>query len=809
MNTFLQDLRYAVRTLGKNPGFTIVAVLAVALGIATATTMFTFFNAILLKPIPGLEDEGRLVSLKVFIEKKFEQGGGFSQPNFLDLREATKTLEGAFMLEQRTFIFAGGEKPERYLGAWISANGFATLGVKPAVGRLFRADEENDGAAPVALLAYDVWQRRFGGRESVVGQSVVLNGAPVTVVGVMPKGFRFPQRADVWMPFRYERDEVKRSDFSFPVWARLRPGVTHEQAQVEMSLLAARLAERFPAINSGMGIRVLPMREEMTADIGQLLQLMLGAVIFVLLIACANVANLLLAKAASRSRETAIRAALGATRRRIISAVLAESALLGLGGGALGVLFSLWGVDLILAGIPVELPFWLKFELDWRVLLFAFGAACVSSLIFGLFPAWQVSRPDLNRALKEGGRAGGSNAPAANRTRNALVVAQLALALVLLVGAGLMTRSFLNLQHSYAGVDANNVLTFRVGLPPTQFKKDEQARFFHDLLPHLRAIPGVESAGLISALPSTGDYSYSAFQVEGRPLPKNLADAPGGMRFSASPGTFQALKIPLLRGRLFDDTDTRETPRVVLIDQRFAEQIFPGEDPLGKRVLLNLHELPGKEEQYGTIVGVVGNVRQQIQVKLPERSIWVSQTQEDENFLWGVLRVKGDPLGYLKAVQAAVLATKADIPIYYGKTLIKVMSDEAFTQRFFGYLFAAFAGVALLLAAVGIYGVMAYSVNQRTQEIGVRMALGALRSDVTRLVLARGAKLAAVGLALGLLASGGLAPLLAGSLYGISPGDPPVFLTVPVLLALVALAACWVPARRAARVDPMVALRQE
>ncbi|MBV9658589.1 MAG: ABC transporter permease [Verrucomicrobia bacterium] len=810
MLAFFQDLRYAGRLFRNNPGFTAVAVVAIALGVATATTMFTFFNAILLKPNPWLADESRLVSVKTFLERDRGLDLPFSQPNFLDLRAQSHTLSGVFLHMDRTVILAGGPQPDRLLGSSISANGFQVLGVQPVLGRRFGADEEKDKAAPVALLSYGLWQRRFAGNAAVVGQHVVLNGEPVTIVGVMPEGFRFPEQTDLWLPLHYDHEEKERGGFAFPVWGRLAPGVTLAQAQAEMDVIAKRLVEAHPEINAGLGVRLVPMREEQTADVRRLLHLLVGAVIFVQLIACANVANLLLVKAAGRARELAVRAALGASGRRIVQQVLTESLLLGAVGGCLGVIGSLWGVDLVRASVPVELPYWLKFQTDWRVLLFAFVVVCGAGVLSGLLPAWQASRPDLNHDLKEGSR-GATGGSTARRVRHGLVIGQLALALVLLVGAGLMVRSFVQLQHADIGIDPRHVLTFRVGLPPTQFKNKEHVRFFHDLVPRLRTISGVESAGVMHTLPSSDMYSFNAFRIEGRPEPKNLLAAPASMRRFASPGIFETLRIPLLRGRLFDENDTADAPRVAVVDRAFAEEIFPGEDAIGKHLLPPMLDPEDKEPpKVFTIVGIVGNVRQQVGHKrLPERCIWIPAAQEPDSFMYGVVRVQGDPLSYVRAVQAAVMATQADIPIYRVQSMEQVIARASWHPRFFSFLFAAFAGIALLLAAIGIYGVMAYAVTQRTGEIGIRMALGAQRTCVLRLIVGQGLRLIVIGLTLGGAGALVLTRLLSSQLYGVGAGDVPTFIFVSSLLALVAVLACLLPARRAMRIDPIEALREE
>ena len=803
------DLKFALRGLFKNPTYTLVSVVALALGISTATSQFTFFSAIVLKPIPGIKDEGRLVMIKSFTSRAREGELGFSELNFLDVRERAKTLEGGAITMGRTYIITGGEQPERVLGAWISAAGFDLLGVQPVLGRNFRADEDDAGSPPVAILSYGLWQRSFGGNKSVVGQSVTLNGDPVTIVGVMPDGFRFPSNHELWMPFRYEKKADDRSNLSYPFYARLKDNATLTQAQAELGVIAAQLAKQFPSTNEGLGFQAVPIREDAVKDIRATLYAMLGSVLFVLLIACANVANLMLAKAATRSREVAIRTALGANRPRIIRQVLTEGLLLGVIGGGLGTILSMWSIDLIRALIPVEIPFWIRFDLDWRVLIFAVSATLVSSALFGLLPALRTSLPDLSSELKEGGRAS-TGTTETLRLRSLLVVAQVALALILLVGAGLMMRSFLFLQRAEKGFDPENVLTFRVGLPPTQYKDDKVVRaFWPRLREKLRNIPGVEDAGFISGLPASDNFNFHAFYVEGRPAPKVLTEAPMAYSRTTGPGTLQTLRVPLQRGRFFDDTDTFESPRVVVIDQNFADQVFPNEDPIGQRMSFDLPDK--KDRKWHTIVGIVGNVIQSPTGTLPRRSVWMSNQQDSDNyFASGLVRVKGGrPMDLLPAVQQAVLAAQENIPIYNVKLMTAVVAESYWQQRFFSRLFISFAVTALFLAAIGIYGVMAYAVSQRTQEIGVRMALGAPPEQVVKMFLRQGARLVGYGLALGFVGALIVANLLRSILYGVSPHDPPTFAIVPLVLAGVALFACWLPSRRATSIDPNVALREE
>ncbi len=804
----LADLRFAFRQLIKAPGFFAVAVIALALGIATATTMFTFFDALLVRPVPFLQDEGTLLNIRSVDTRNPALDMAVSLPDFEDIRRQATTLAGALTIWNRTYILGGGDRPERILGAWITVDGFQTLGVQPMLGRLFRPGEDKPDNPNVVILGFNTWKTLFGGRNDVIGQTITLNQQPATVVGVMPKGFRFPEVCDLWQPFPVSLglDEKKRGDHSWPFYARMKPGVTLEQVQAELDTLAARIAQSHPATNTGFGFRALLIRAEATRDLKLQLQLMLGAVLAVLLIACGNVANLLLARAASRAREIAVRSALGAGRGRIVRQVLTESLVLGGIGGLAAILLASWELDFVLGFIPVEIPFWIRFDPDWRVFAFAVAATIGSSMLFGLFPAWQVSRADIVTELKEGGRSG-MGSSGGRRLRNFLVVLQMALALVLLVVAGLTLRSFLHVQRTDTGIDARHVLTFRTGIPPTMVADEKAAApFFEKVLTQLKTIPGVESAGFVSYLPVSEGSEVRTFLPEGVTEPKSILEWPLAILRMATPEAFSALRIPLRAGRLFDAHDRTDTTPVALVDEALARRYFPHGDALGKRITL---DDAGPKRQWLTIVGIVGAVRQNPADSEFSPGVWRPFAQAPDNFASAVVRVEGDPARYVAAARDAVLSVRPDIPIYYPDAMTRVVQKTLWKPRFFGGLFAGFAIIALLLAAIGIYGVTAYSVSQRTQEIGVRMALGAQPSTVITMVVSEGAQLVAIGLVLGFAAAWAVAQLLAGMLHGIDPHDPPTFATVPLLLSAVALLACYVPSRRATRIDPIVALRTE
>jgi putative ABC transport system permease protein len=801
MNSLWQDLRYGARMLWKQPGFTLIAVLTLALGIGATSTIFSFVNGILLRPLP-YQDPARLVLLD---ETSSKRGGSFgvSFPNFLDWRAQNQVFTSIAAYGNGGYTLTGSGEPEQLSGGQISYDTFEILGVAPILGRSFHAEEDQPDQDQVVILSYGLWQRRFGAKPEIIGQTISLNNRPRTVIGVMPPGFKFPELSDLWVPLALDTKRWTRNDHGLASVARLKDGVTLTQAQADIDAVARRIEEQNPVTNEGMGVKLEGLRSGLTSDYRTSLPLLLGVVGMVLLIACANVANLLLARATVRRKEIAVRAALGASRSVLFRQLLVESLLLGALGGAFGLALAWWGLDLVLAAIPIDFPFWMKFNLDWRVIGFTSGVALLTGLIFGTAPALQASRVNLNEALKEGGRSGGS--AGRHRLRSLLVVVEVALSLVLLIGAGLMMRSFLRLQQVNPGFNPEHLLTARVSLPGARYDKPEKRQaFFQQFLERASTLPGVQAVGGTSNMPLRGWWGRS-LTVEGFPV-LSVGQAPMIFHNVITPNYFRAMGIPLLAGRDFTKNDTRDTLKVTIIDERLAREYWPNESPLGKRIRFGP---PEDNEPWHTIVGVVGEVKQESLDLARRRSVYLPHGEISIGGLTLAVRATADPESLAATLRRELKAVDPELPLTQVLTMNEILSRSIWQPRLYAILFGVFATLALLLAAVGIYGVMSYAVTQRIHEIGVRLALGAQSGDLLRLVLGRGMKLVALGLAAGLVSAFGLTKLMQTLLFNINASDPLTFAVIALLLTLVALLACYIPARRATKVDPLVALRCE
>ena len=808
MRTLIQDLRYGARMLLKKRGFTIVAVITLGLGIGANTTMFSVINGVLLRPLP-FKDPERLVHLDEKAPKAGFESMGFSFPDFTDWRARSRSFEQMALYEEDSFTLASGnatERAERVEGASVTASLFPLLGVEAARGRHFLEDEDKPGAAPAAIISHGLWQRRFGGDPGVIGRAVRIDGESVTVVGVMPAGFGFPINTEIWKPMAPAFDEKERGHHSSYGIGRLKPGVTVETADAEIQAISAALSLEHPQTNNGVEGVMKPWREAVIEDTGEVLWLLLGVVGFVLLIACANVANLLLTAGASRTGEMAIRSALGASRTLLIRQMLIESLLLASLGGALGLLIALWGADGMTAMIPEAMPAWMKFSIDWRVLAFTLGMTTATAILCGIVPGWQASKTDLMSVMKDGARGAGSLRK--QRLRSLLVIGEVALAMTLLIGAGLIVKSLIRVRQINAGFNAAHVITAKVSLPETQYSAPAQRNnFFRQLLQRLTATPGVESAAVTSSLPLWDEgISGSGFYVEGRPEPKDISEIPIALHCAVSPGYFHTMGMRLIRGRDFNDGDVEGKEKVVIVDETIARRIFAGDDPIGRRIRFGG---PKSGAQWLTIVGVAPAIRNYGLKKDAGMQAYQPYQQASGGNMAIVTRATGDPASLTTTMRDDVSALDKDLPLFDARSMAEVVAISMWDDKYLGILFGLFAALALCLAAVGIYGVVSYSVAQRTHEIGVRMTLGAQTGDVIRIIIRQGLTLASLGAAIGLGGAALAAQLMKSLLFNVSAIDPATFTLLPLSLLAVALAACWIPARRAAKVDPMIALRCE
>ena len=803
MGNLWQDVRYGVRVLWKSPGFTVVALCALALGIGANTAIFSAVNAVLLRPLAFPESE-RLVWLEGENQAQGITASNMSVPDFADWQTQNQVFEQMAGFITGGSLLVTGEEAERVRGTSVTADFFPLLRTNAARGRALQAGDQEKGHDDVTVLSYALWQRRFGADPNVVGRQVMIGNTSTTVVGVMPQGFDFPQQTEMWFPLALNPAAERRDNRYMNVVARLKPGVPLAQAQTQMDTISQRLAGEYHETNNGWRVRLTNLHEFMVGAVRPSLLILLGAVAFVLLIACANVANLLLARATARQKEIAVRTALGASRLRIVRQLLTESVLLSLGGGAGGVLLSVWLTDLFIAVSPPNAPRFDEIRPDARVFLFALALAVLTGVVFGLAPALQASRPDLNESLKEGGRSGAEGGRR-NRVRSLLMVAEIALSFMLLAGAGLLIKSFMRLRDVSPGFNANGVLAMRLSLPSAKYPKGQpRVDMYRQVFERVRALPGVESAGAVLSLPLGGDTFNvgRSFIREGRPMtPEESANA---SYLVATPDYFRTLAIPLVAGRAFTEQDTEQSPMVVIVNETMARKYWPGESPVGKRITIWRDEKFARE-----VVGVVGDTRAALDTP-PGAQMYVPFAQDAG---WGsmtmVVRTTVEPSSLAGAVRGEIHALDKTLPVYNVRTMNEVAAASVAPRRAAMLLLTAFAAVALLLAVLGIYGVTAYYVTQRTHEIGIRMALGAQTRDVLRLVVGQGIRLTLVGLALGIACAFALTRVMASLLYGVKPTDPATFTGGALLLALVALVACYLPARRATKVDPMVALRYE
>ena len=814
MRTIIQEFRYGLRMLAKNPGFTIVALLTLALGIGANTAMFSVINGVLLNPLPFHQPD-RLVAL-YSRTRNFSQAS-ISYPNFLDWVRDNRTFSALAAWQATDFNLTGMGQPERVPVQRVSAAFFPLLGVKPAIGRVFRNEEDQIGAAPVALISGGFWKRKFASSPEALGKTLTMDGTAYTVIGVIPADFRFWgwnfHRSDVYVPIGQWSDPTfrnRRVGMGMDAIGRLKPGVTFAQARADMDAVGDHLAQEYPEANKDTGVAMVPLKESVVGNIQPYLLVLLASVGFVLLIACVNVANLMLARSTGRMREFAIRIALGAGRLRVIRQLLAESVLLALGGGALGLLVATWGLQGALKILPGALPRAEYVHLDARVLLFAFVVSTLAGILFGLVPALKTSRGDVHETLKEGARG---STGTHHRTQRAFVVVEMALAIVLLAGAGLMIRSLSRLWKVDPGFDPHNVLAFSTSFPPIT-SPDGIRAFWRAAEAKLAAVPGIEAVSLmIGSRPMWGD-SELPFWLEGQPKPSTQAEMKTSLFYTVQPDYLKVMDIPLERGRFISDSDNEHAPLVTVIDDRFAQLYFPGQDPIGKRVNFDIMNITVE------IVGVVGHVKQwgleendsspiQAQCYLPLAQIPDQLLPLVATSINAMVRTKGSPFAATGSIRQAMSQLNSQMVVYDTVTMDGIISDSMAAKRFAMILLGIFAGLALVMSCVGIYGVVAYLAGQRTHEIGIRMALGAGRGDIFRMVIRQGAQMALVGVAFGLVGALLLTRLMERMLFGVSPRDPVTLVAVACLLTLVAILASYLPARRAAKVEPMVALRYE
>jgi putative ABC transport system permease protein len=811
MDAFLKDLRYSMRRLARTPGFTVIVLLTLALGIGANTAIFSVVNGVLLRALPYPESD-RLVTVEHFYPSLNNLRAPVSVPGFRDYRARTRLFQRAAVETGWAPNLTGHGDPERLTGTEATADYFATLGAQALRGRTFTPDEDQPGRPSVVVLSYGLWQRLFGGAPTAVGQTLILNGEAHEIVGVMPAGFRdfFNRRAELWRPLHFRPEQYadnQRTSEYLSFLGRLTPGMTLGAARADMTAYAAQLRQGYPnSYARDWTLTVTPLQEQAVGGIRTALLVLFGAVGFVLLIACANVANLLLARAASRIKEVAIRSALGAGKRHIVRQLLSESLLLSLGGAVGGLALAAGAVRLVHALNPTNLPRVENIQLDSNVLWFTLLTALVTGALFGLAPIVQTLRTNLQDTLKEGGRSAHADR-GGDRLRRVLVVAEFALALTLLTGAGLLIRSFARVSGVDPGFEPRHLLTFNIALPQAKYPRDtQQLALFDAMLPRIASLPGVQGAGATSVLPFGGSWSTGSFNVEGYQRPAN-APMPWGDLRNVTPGFFTTMRIPLRAGRVFTEQDKAGAPAVAVVDEEFVHRFFPKADPVGKRITFN--DLGDTAIKWINIVGVVGHTKHEGLDAQARIQVYFSNAQSSGRFRSIVVRTAGEPMAVLGAVRETVHSLDPDLAISQAAPMEQLVEQSVGQRRFSTLLLGMFATIALVLATIGIYGVMSYSVAQRSHELGVRMALGAKRSLVLRLVMQRGLMAALPGVVIGVVGAFAVTRVLQNQLFGVSATDPLTFGAVAALLTLVALAASLVPAIRATRVDPVVALREE
>ncbi len=803
MSGLLIDLKRAFRTLLKTPGFTIAALVVLALGIGANTSIFSIVNGVLIRPLP-FQEPGRLVQIyHVPPQKQFPGVPLFalSAANYLDWQQQNHVFEKSAIYTYTDLRLTGAGEPKALPAGRVESTYFSVLGAKPMLGRAIVEGDEQPGHENVVVLTYKLWKSEFGGDTGIVGRNVQLNGKAYTVIGVMPANFEKPSWAKLWTPLVWEPAErAVRGEHHYLAIARLKPGVTLQNAQADLDTIAARLAQQYPADDAGWGAKVMSVREDLVGDVRKPLLILLGAVAFVLLIACANVANLILAKTLDRRKEIAIRTALGGSRLQIMRQVLCEAVVLSVLGGALGLTIARFGTNLVIQFFGSSLPRISEITVDLSVLAFTFAIAVVTGVLAGAWPAWRMSKADPQEALKQGGRT--DAAASGKRTRSVLVVAEVALSLVLLVGAGLLIRTLWNLRNVNPGFAADHVLTMTIGVGSGEFDTPQkEVSFFDEVLRRVRTVHGVQTAGLTESLPMQGG-STQPVAIEGRPE-TDMAHQPEVSVRVLSPGMVEALRMRLLRGRVFQDSDNASSNPVILVSESMARQFWPNENPIGKQLRF------GDQRVVGTIVGVVHDIKMFYVRAQAERQMYVPLAQLPSSTLGFVVRTGGDSAAMGTAIRDAIWSVDRDQPVSSVEPLETLISIANAGDSVVTKLMVFFSALAMFLGAMGIYGVMTHLVSQRIHEIGIRMALGATPSQVLRIVISHGLKLALIGVSVGVLVALGATRALVTALYQVTPYDPPTFIEVSLLFALVALAACYLPARRGTLVDPLVALRYE